>query len=93
MELLGRFVLVHIVQRCVGLGFGIYHPFALSAACVFLIIWYLPLRMPNGLDKPRRQSQTDLFDLEPVLIQPAYIQCAEPSDEEIVRVLRDVGND
>lgn len=25
---------------------------------------------------------TDAFDLEPVLIQPAYNQCAEPSDKE-----------
>ncbi len=33
---------------------------------------------------------TDVFDLEPVLIQPAYIQCAEPSDLEIVRALKGI---
>jgi hypothetical protein len=30
----------------------------------------------------------DVYDIEPVLIQPAFIQCVEPSDEDIVRVLR-----
>lgn len=33
----------------------------------------------------------DVFDLEPVLIQPAYIQCAEPSDMEIVQALKGEG--
>jgi hypothetical protein len=35
---------------------------------------------------------TDVFDLEPVLIQPTYIQCAEPSDMEIVIALRNMGD-
>jgi hypothetical protein len=30
----------------------------------------------------------DVYDIEPVLIQPAFIQCVEPSDEDLVRVLR-----
>ena len=35
----------------------------------------------------------DVYDIEPVLIQSAFIQCVEPSDDDIVRVLRteDVG--
>jgi hypothetical protein len=28
---------------------------------------------------------TDVFDLELVLILPAYIQCAEPSDKDIIK--------
>ncbi len=29
----------------------------------------------------------DMYDFEPVLIQPTFIQCVEPSDNDIVRVL------
>jgi len=30
----------------------------------------------------------DVYDIEPVLIQPVFIQCVEPSDDDILRVLR-----
>jgi len=35
-----------------------------------------------------RGNTTDVFDLDLVLIQPAYIQCAELSDMEIVMSLK-----
>jgi len=48
-------------------------------------------RIPKTYAITKLSYSADVFDLEPVLIQPAYIQCAEPSDEEIVRALRGVG--
>ena len=47
-------------------------------------------RIPKTYAITKLGYSTDVFDLEPVLIQPAYIQCAEPSDQEIVIALRDV---
>jgi hypothetical protein len=41
-------------------------------------------RIPKTYAIVKLGYSTDVFDLEPVLIQPAYIQCAEPSDREIV---------
>ncbi len=49
-------------------------------------------RIPKTYAITKLGYSTDVFDLEPVLIQPAYIQCAEPSDDEIVRALREIGN-
>jgi hypothetical protein len=46
-------------------------------------------RIPKTYAITKLGYSTDVFDLEPVLIQPAYIQCAEPSDKEIVQALRD----
>jgi hypothetical protein len=48
-------------------------------------------RIPKTYAVTKLGYSTDVFDLEPVLIQPAFIQCAEPSDQEIVRMLQDVG--
>lgn len=48
-------------------------------------------RIPKTYAITKLGYSTDVFDLEPVLIQPAYIQCAEPSDKEIVRALRGIG--
>jgi hypothetical protein len=45
-------------------------------------------RLPKTYAIAKLGYSTDIFDLEPVLIQPAYIQCAEPSDWEIVMVLK-----
>ena len=45
-------------------------------------------RIPKTYAITKLGYSTDVFDLEPVLIQPAYIQCAEPSDQEIVNALR-----
>ena len=44
-------------------------------------------RIPKTYAITKLGYSTDVFDLEPVLIQPAYIQCAEPSDQEIVMAL------
>lgn len=49
------------------------------------------VHIPKTYAINRLGYSTDVFDLEPVLIQPAYIQCAEPSDMEIVRALRGIG--
>ena len=46
--------------------------------------------IPKTYAVTRLDYSTEVFDLEPVLIQPAYIQCAEPSDDEIVRALKNV---
>jgi hypothetical protein len=42
---------------------------------------------PEDIHHHQVGYNTNVFDLEPVLIQPAYIQCAEPSDQKIVRAL------
>jgi hypothetical protein len=47
-------------------------------------------RIPKTYAISKLGSSNDVFDLEPVLIQPAYIQCAEPSDMEIVRALKNL---
>jgi hypothetical protein len=47
-------------------------------------------RIPKTYAITKLGYSTDVFDLEPVLIQPAYIQCAEPSDKEIVQALQDL---
>lgn len=43
-------------------------------------------RIPKTYSITKQGYSTDVFDLEPVLIQPAF-QCAEPSDKEIVIAL------
>ena len=45
-------------------------------------------RIPKSFAIVKLGYSADIYDIEPVLIQPAYIQCVEPSDEDIVRVLR-----
>lgn len=47
-------------------------------------------RIPKTYAITKLGYNTDVFDLEPVLIQPAYIQCTEPSDKKIVQVLRNL---
>jgi hypothetical protein len=44
-------------------------------------------RIPKTYAITKLGYSMDVFDLEPVLIQPAYIQCAEPSDTEIMTLL------
>ena len=45
-------------------------------------------RIPKTYAIVKLGYSADVYDIEPVLIQPAFIQCVEPSDEDIVRVLR-----
>ena len=47
-------------------------------------------RIPKTYAITKLGYSNDVFDLEPVLIQPAYIQCAEPSDMEIVQALKGI---
>jgi hypothetical protein len=45
-------------------------------------------RIPKTFAIVKLGYSADVYDIEPVLIQPAFIQCVEPSDEDLVRVLR-----
>ncbi|MCX6066425.1 MAG: hypothetical protein NT121_11835 [Chloroflexi bacterium] len=45
-------------------------------------------RIPKTYAIVKLGYSADVYDIEPVLIQPAFIQCVEPSDDDIVRVLR-----
>jgi hypothetical protein len=47
-------------------------------------------RIPKTYVIAKLGYSLDVFDLEPVLIQPAYIQCAERSDREIVVTLKNL---
>jgi hypothetical protein len=50
-------------------------------------------RIPKTYAIVKLGYSADVYDIEPVLIKPAFIQCVEPSDDDIVRVFTggDVG--
>src|SRR5690242_13090628 len=47
-------------------------------------------RIPKMYAITKLGYSMDGFHLEPVLIQPAFVQCAEPSDAEVVRASKNV---